>query len=47
MLDLLDGYNQLYSVGIIHQDLKPDNIFINQNKFKIGDFGLSFKLNDE
>ena len=36
MLDILDGYDQIASVGIVHQDLKPDNIFINENRFKIG-----------
>ena len=47
MLDVLDGYDQIASVGILHQDLKPDNIFINKNKFKIGDFGLSYKINGD
>ena len=47
MLDLLDGYEQIASVGIIHQDLKPENIFINENRFKIGDFGLSYKINGD
>jgi len=26
----------------MHEDLKPENIFIKGNNFKIGDFGLSF-----
>ena len=47
MLDVLDGYDQIASVGILHQDLKPDNIFINDGMFKIGDFGLSCKINSE
>ena len=28
----------------MHEDLKPDNVFIRDGYFKIGDFGLSFKL---
>ena len=44
IIDLIEGYHQLSSVPIIHQDLKPENIFINNNTFKIGDFGLSYRL---
>ena len=29
----------------MYRDLKPENIFINDNVFKIGDFGLS-KINE-
>ena len=43
--EVLDGYGQLYSEKILHQDLKPDNIFINKGIMKIGDFGLSYSLN--
>ena len=44
VIDLLDGYHQLSSVEIVHQDIKPDNILINKNIFKIADFGLSLRL---
>ncbi len=29
---------------MMHEDLKPENIFIKDGVFKIGDFGLSIKL---
>ena len=31
---------------IIHRDLKPENILINNNVYKIADFGLSKRLFD-
>lgn len=43
---LINGYDQLYRCGILHQDLKPANIFISNNLLKIGNFGLSYKLSD-
>ena len=38
-----------HNLGIIHKDLKMDNIFVNSDAFgqiivKIGDFGTSFKI---
>lgn len=41
MKSLLDGYQLLKSKSIIHNDLKPHNIFIKNKIFKIGDFGIS------
>jgi serine/threonine protein kinase len=44
MLDLVNGYLGLKVKGMLHNDLKPQNIFIKNKFFKIGDFGLSVKL---
>jgi serine/threonine protein kinase len=43
-LDLVSGYFALKNRGIMHNDLKPQNIFIKDKVFKIGDFGLALKL---
>ena len=37
----INGYEALYYKKIIHRDIKPENILISDNKYKIGDFGLS------
>ena len=32
---------------MIHRDIKPDNIFISEGKYKIGDLNVSRVLGDE
>ncbi|NXG53865.1 E2AK2 kinase, partial [Psilopogon haemacephalus] len=40
-LQILKGVNYIHSEGLIHRDLKPQNILISrEDKVKIGDFGL-------
>ncbi|KAL3662401.1 hypothetical protein V7S43_012728 [Phytophthora oleae] len=40
-LEAVQGVAHMHSYGVIHRDLKPDNIFIHGDLAKIGDFGLS------
>ncbi|KAF1313572.1 Pek protein kinase, partial [Globisporangium splendens] len=40
-LGVAQGVAHMHSVGVIHRDLKPDNIFIHGEVAKVGDFGLS------
>ena len=43
--ELCLGIKEIHKKNLIHRDLKPENIFINNdNKIKIGDFGISKKL---
>lgn len=37
---LCEGLNELYALGYYHRDIKPDNIFIIDKVWKIGDLGL-------
>eukprot|EP00808_Paulinella_micropora_P013526 g70261.t1 len=40
--DLVLGLNHLHSCGLVHLDLKPDNIFVTaQGYLKIGDLGIA------
>ncbi|WBY55889.1 NIMA related kinase 3 [Plasmodium yoelii yoelii] len=40
---ILNGLSSIHKNGIIHGDLKSTNIFIKDDKIKIGDFGISQK----
>jgi serine/threonine protein kinase len=39
-LEIANGLKELVSEGYYHRDLKPDNIFVNDTTWKIGDLGL-------
>ncbi|KAJ3447993.1 eukaryotic translation initiation factor 2-alpha kinase eif2-alpha kinase -related [Anaeramoeba flamelloides] len=38
--EILVGTNELHKLGMVHRDLKPKNVFLQNGKVKIGDFGL-------
>ena len=43
-LQIANGLNYIHNNHIIHRDIKPENIFVTNNTIKIGDFGLSIKM---
>ena len=45
ILQILLGVQFLHSAGIVHNDLKLDNVLLNQNQnAKLGDFGLATRI---
>ena len=41
-MDIAQGLRDCHNKGIIHRDVKPENIFVNESgDFKLGDFGVS------
>ena len=46
-LDVLYGLRSCHNNGVIHRDIKDDNIFVSEKgEYKIGDFGVSKVLKD-
>lgn len=44
-MDICDALSACEKVGVIHRDIKIDNIFVNEfDSFKLGDFGISKRL---
>lgn len=41
MIQILKGFCKLIRQGIVHRDMKPENILIHDGKLKIADFGLA------
>ena len=39
----MKGFKALTDMGYIHRDIKPDNVLINNDIFKVADFGLACK----
>jgi serine/threonine protein kinase len=45
LIQILNGFGELVMNGVIHRDLKPDNILLCGGMLKIGDFGFAKNLN--
>ena len=43
-MESLKGLIELHEHGLIHADLKPDNLFYKGDKAKIADLGLSIPI---
>jgi len=46
-ISLAKGIDELYSNGFYHRDIKPDNIFMIGDSWKIGDLGLVAERNED
>ena len=45
ILQICSGLKEIHEANIIHRDLSPENIFVNEkDEIKIGDFGVSKRL---
>ena len=43
--EIAKGLSYLHECGIVHRDLKPGNVFYEDGRVKIGDYGLSKAIN--
>lgn len=41
MQDILEGFKLLNESRIVHRDMKPANLLLNNRRLKIGDLGFS------
>lgn len=46
LVDVLKGFLDLIKNGIVHRDVKPENILIHDGKFKLADFGFAMVVHD-
>ena len=47
MYQIILGLSALSENNIVHRDMKPENIFINKNVYKIGDFGFAREVTEK
>jgi serine/threonine-protein kinase len=44
---LINGYISIHGQGLVHRDIKPDNLFLTANhQLRIGDFGFAIRAEE-
>ncbi|MBL4848808.1 MAG: protein kinase [Planctomycetes bacterium] len=46
-LAMASGLDGIHGVGVVHRDLKPDNVILGESELKVVDFGLSRVVNED
>jgi serine/threonine protein kinase len=41
LIDVLFALEHTHRQGVLHRDVKPSNIMVSENRFKLGDFGIA------
>jgi hypothetical protein len=44
LADLLNALEELHNLGLVHRDLKPQNVLLHEGTWKLADFGLVLPL---
>ncbi|GAI45069.1 unnamed protein product, partial [marine sediment metagenome] len=41
--EILDAFQEIHKEGVVHRDIKPQNLLIKDNKIKVADFGIAYR----
>jgi serine/threonine-protein kinase len=43
VVDLISGISHLHQQGIVHRDIKPQNVLLHQGRAQLADFGFAIR----
>jgi serine/threonine protein kinase len=47
LADVFSGLDAIHQAGLVHRDMKPDNILLSKGKWKVADFGVAMSGEEE